>query len=204
MSGEQRNYRQLLEQRKGRRAQIAVSLAEQRERLEQLTLLQADLERAQVVIQEVAQLTQSQLKYHISELVTLALASVFEDPYEFEVDFVQKRNQIEADLWFVRDGERIKPKDASGGGPIDVAAFALRVSIWSLQKPRTRPILFLDEPFRFVSDNYRPKTCEMLTMVAQRLGLQIIMVTHSEELIDAADNVIVVTQKKGVSKAKQR
>lgn len=194
------NFRQLFEQKKGQRKQIELSLLSEQRNLNDLQTMQERLEQAQVVIQEVAQLTQEQLKYHISELVTLALASIFEDPYEFEVEFEQKRNQTEANLWFVRDGERIHPLTASGGGAVDVAAFALRVSLWSLKQPRSRAILVLDEPFRFVSANYRTQTSEMVKMVSERLGLQIIMVTHSEELVECADKVITIIQKKGKSK----
>lgn len=194
------NYRQILEQKKGQRIQVENQIDLNIEYLRLQKEQQTSLEQAQVVIQEVALLTQDMLRYHISELVTLALAAVFDDPYTFEVDFQQRRNQTECDLWFVRDGERIDPITASGGGAVDVASFALRVSLWSLKKPRSRPILVLDEPFKYVSSNYRQRTSEMLKMISEKLSLQILMVTHSEELVGCANNTITITQKNGVSK----
>lgn len=152
------------------------------------------------MIQEVAQQTQEELKYHISEIVTLALAAVFDKPYQFEVDFVQRRNQTEADLWFVRDGERIDPLTASGGGAVDVASFALRASLWALQ--RNRPILILDEPGKFISKTYQPKFGEMLQMISKRLSIQILFITHCDDLVDSADRIFEVSIRKGVSVVK--
>jgi hypothetical protein len=172
-----------------------------------LTLLNShkeDLEKAQAIIQLVAQATQEELKYHVSELVTLALASVFDDPYEFEVAFEQRRNQSECDLFFVRDGQRINPIVASGGGAVDVAAFALRVSLWSLRNPHNRPILILDEPAQHIKgDEANIKFIQMVKAVSERLGLQIIMVSDERvsmsDIEEGADRVFKVGIKRGVS-----
>lgn len=89
---------------------------------------------ARVLFQKAAQDTQKKLEYHISNLVTTALSTVFDDPYNFQLEFVQKRGKTEADLWFVRENRKINPIDASGGGAVDIASFALRVAFWSLTK----------------------------------------------------------------------
>jgi len=191
--------RQAIEQRKGardellkRQKQLRVSLKEAEKRLDNTQL-------AQTILQRVAQLTQKELEFHISETVTLALESIFSDPYTFQLDFVERRNKTEADIWFCRDDERIHPLTASGGGAVDVAAFALRIALWRLQSPKTRNTLILDEPFRFLSTDLLPKASELLKGLSDKLGLQIIMITHSEELTDAADKTFLVSQKKGVS-----
>lgn len=188
-----------MEQLKGQKKQIQNLLNSTKESLEAKQQELIDCEEAQVIVQNVAQLTQEELKIHISNLVTLALESVFDDPYEFEADFVQRRGQSEADLWFVKEGERIDPLSASGGGVVDVAAFGLRVSLWSLQKPRSRSIIVLDEPFKYLSSNYQHKAGELLKVISEKLNLQILMISHIEPLVEAADNVIKISQKKGIS-----
>lgn len=198
------DYRQLLEQKKGQYKQVEHQLHQSSLKHTSLVKHKEDLEAAQAIIQLVAQATQEELKYHVSELVTLALAAVFEDPYELEVDFQQRRNQTEADIWFVRDGERVDPLTASGGGAVDVAAFALRISCWSLRKPRTRPILILDEPFQHIkgeADNI--KAIQMVKGVSQQLGLQVLMVSDERiplaEIEAGADRVFKIGIKKKVS-----
>ena len=157
-------------------------------------------EEARAIIQTVAQATQKELEYHVSEIVSLALAAVFEHPYSLRLMFVQRRNKTEADIFFERDGEQFKPIDASGGGAVDIAAFALRVAMWSLRRPRSRSVLILDEPGKFISVDLRPKMGAMLKEISKRLDLQMIVVSHAEEYIEASDKCFHVSIHNGVSK----
>lgn len=156
-------------------------------------------EKALTIIREVGLRTQQQLEVHISNITTLAQEAIFDDPYKVVVEFVQRRNKTECDISFERDGEKINPLAASGGGPVDVAAFALRVASWSMQNPRSRNVLILDEPFRYLSVGLLPKAGEMLKQLSEKLNLQIIMVTHEEELAEMADRIFQVSMRKGKS-----
>lgn len=193
------DYRKILQNKQGEANRIDKNVAHYKSALDILTEQKLHLEEAQAILILVAQATMEELKFHIENLVTLALSSVFDDPYEFEAEFVQRRNQTEVDLFFVRDGERISPLSASGGGTVDVASFALRVSLWSLQQKKTRPVFILDEPFSRISSVYQQKASEMMKAVSEKLGLQIIAITHNETLTEAADKVIKVGIKRGVS-----
>ena len=154
-------------------------------------------EKARLIIQKVAKATQAELEYYISELVTLAFASVFPDPYEFGVAFEEKRGKTECRMRFLRDGHEVNPLSGSGGGPLDIASTTLQFTIWSLNK--TRAIIGLDEPFRFLSRDLQPKAGEMLKEVSKKLGLQILMVTHSEDLAACADKTFHFDIKQGVT-----
>jgi len=196
-------YRNRLEYMKGQRDACDTRLTKwQEEMVDEQDRLE-NLEKAQAVLQAVAQQTQEALSYHVAELVSLALEAVFPLPYTFKVEFVQKRGKTEADLLFERDGMVRDPIDDTGGGVVDVAAFALRVSLWSLQKYKTRPIIILDEPFRFVSANLQPKAIEMLQEISAKLGIQFIIVTHEDEIMEGADKVFKVTNKNGTSRVKE-
>ena len=158
-----------------------------------LTLSKSKLnaaERGLHVIREVAQATQRNLEYHISNLVTTALSSVSSDFPEFEAEIEIQRNKTSLQLYFVESGTRSKPIETSGGGPLDIASFALRTSFWSLNK--NRPTFILDEPFKFVSPGLQSKVSEMLKMLSNKLGLQIIMVSHAEEINYSADKTFHV------------
>jgi hypothetical protein len=151
------------------------------------------IKEAQQVIQTAAEVTQRQLQHRISEVITLALASIFEDPYTFRAEFTQKRNNVECDLFFERSGELIKPLDDGGFGASDVASLALRFSVW--KDSGTRPVLFFDEAFRNLSKKYRNAASVMLKMLSEKLGVQVIMISHIEEMQAAADKVFLVTCK---------
>lgn len=151
--------------------------------------------KALAVLQKVGKETQEALEYRISELVNLALSAVFEEPYTLKPVFEVKRGKTECRLVFEKDGKEYNPIDASGGGVVDIAAFALRLTCLTLIKPRPRSLLVLDEPFRFLSADLQPKAADMLSELSNRLGIQVIMVTHNEELIHNADRVFNVSRK---------
>ena len=158
-----------------------------------------DNERAREILRTVGLETQKQLQYHIGDITSLALGSVFENPYELKVDFVERRNKTECDLFFVKDGMEVDPLEGSGYGAVDIAAFALRVASWTMQHPRTRPTIILDEPMRFLSEDRQSDASSMIVELSKRLGLQFIIVTHEKILTQYADKVFTVTKPKEVS-----
>jgi DNA repair exonuclease SbcCD ATPase subunit len=105
-------------------------------------------------------------------------------------------------LKFSKEGEDCNPLDASGGGSVDVASFALRVAFMSMENPPSRKVLILDEPFRFVSPDLQHKCSEMIREISQRMGLQVIMISHAENIIDSADKVFEVVKVGEISEVK--
>lgn len=190
-------------QEKGKREVLTTELEIEKQQLKKNKIQLKNIQDAQLIVQHVAQQTQEELKFFLSDIVTVALDTVFVNPYEFVIDFVIKRGKTEAEIYFMRGGERMNPVDASGVGAIDVAAFALRVAVWKLAN-RYRNVLVLDEPFRFVSKNYLPNVSKMVKKLSKKLKLQIIMITHIEEMKDCADKVFDITIKKGISNVKEK
>lgn len=185
-------WRSRLERSKGAKKQMEQFLADTEQAIKQTKREIRQHEQAIEIVKEVGLKTQQTLQFHISNTVSMALTSVFEDAYEMLVEFVQRRGKTECDLLFGRGDSQINPLSASGGGAVDVASFALRVASWSMQTPRTRNVLLLDEPFKNVSEGLLPKASELLKQVSEQLGLQIIMVAHSDTLIESADNIIQI------------
>ena len=196
--------RNKLEQQKGAKTQIENSLSVLQIELKEKKRSLIRHEQAREIVREVGLKTQQQLQFHIEDVVSMALDAVFPDPYKFTIDFVQRRNKTECDLYFVRDGNKVDPLTASGVGAVDVAAFALRIASWSMMQPRTRNTIILDEPFRFLSENYQEQASIMLKEISQKLGIQFIIVTHEQTLTEAADKVFEVSIRKGKTKVTAR
>ncbi len=155
--------------------------------------------QAREIVREVGLKTQQQLQYHVSDITSLALEAVFDDPYELIMEFVERRNKVECDLLFKRGDDLLDPLSSSGGGAVDVAAFALRIASWSMMHPKLRNTIILDEPLRFLSENYQQQASLMIKELSERLGLQFIIVTHESTLTSYADKVFEVRLKKGKS-----
>ena len=193
------HLRNHLEQKKGKKAQIQKSISSLNLSTKEKKKDLRRHEQAREVIREVGLKTQSQLSFHISDITSLALDAVFNDPYALVAEFVQRRNKTECDLYFERDGNRVDPLSASGGGAVDVAAFALRVASWSMQRPKSRSTLILDEPLRFLSADHQEKASVMIKELSKKLGIQFIIITHEPILASYADKIFEVKIRKGIT-----
>jgi len=164
-----------------RRAAV-VGLAEARDKKKKAKTFVADSESAVLSIQMLSKEIQSAAHSQIAGIVSRCLRAVFDEPYEFSIVFETKRNKTEAVLSFIRNGDSIDPMTASGGGVVDVAAFALRVAALSLSEPRLRPLLILDEPFKFVSKEYIVRVREMIESLEAEMCIQFIIISHIKDL----------------------
>ena len=142
----------------------------------------ANVEEALTLTQRVAQELQETAHKRIATIVSEAIAAVFaDDPegsYEFKILFERKRNRTEARIAFFRDGKELDPIDDVGGGVLEVASFALRLSALLLANPPTRKIVVLDEPLAQLSREYQPVAAQLIERLSKELGVQILMVTH--------------------------
>lgn len=141
-----------------------------------------DIETASAILQAVGKAVQEKLHRRLSGVVSRCLSAVFEDPYSLLIKFVNKRGRTEAEIVFVRDGQEVDPMTASGGGVVDVAAFALRIACICMSYPKSRRLVVLDEPFRFLSEGYRDAGRQILETLATEMQCQFLVVTHIPQL----------------------
>jgi len=168
------------------RRRVELAAAKQACRDESRSIKQSEkdlavLEEAQQITQTVAQEVQTKAHSQIAGIVCESLAAIFDDPYEFRIQFERKRGQTEARLVFVREGLEVDPLSAAGGGVVDIAALALRLSCLLLARDRSR-VLILDEPLRFLSTGHQDRIRSLLEQLSRDLRVQIVMVLHDEGL----------------------
>lgn len=195
--------RNRLEREKGRKKSLEESIQTLEKNLLESRRSLVRHEQAREIIREVGLRTQEQLQVHISDVTSLALESVFDDPYELVAEFVQRRNKTECDLYFMRDRSRFEPLDSSGYGAVDIASLALRIASWSMQVPRKRNVILMDEPLRFLSEDKQEKASQMIKELSDKLNLQFVIVTHNPTLTEFADRAFRVANRSGVSNVKQ-
>ncbi len=185
--------RQMFLQSKGMLKQIDSDLTINQNKLQVLNNRVKLLEQAQAFLQKIAQDTQSQLKFQIEDIVNLALETCFPNEYVFQLQFTIARGKTDAELVFLsqKTNRPIDPMNASGGGVVDLTSFALRIASYALEQGIDN-VIILDEPFRFISRDLQVRAGEILKTLSEKLGLQILMVTHIGEMIDIADKVFEV------------
>lgn len=147
----------------------------------------SNLVKARWVLTEVVQQTQIRFKEHVENLVTKCIQSVFDRPFEFKLDFERKHNKIECRPYLEENGIIYNDiQYQKGGSMCDIIAFSFRVILWNLMNPKSRNVLLLDEPFRYLGD-LTSKAAQMLREISHSLKIQVIMITHDDSLAEIAD-----------------
>lgn len=193
----QKSYPDLLNKAKAKLEIYQSQLDKATKEVAQLTERQKGIEEAQIFIQSVAKATQEKIRFRLEDIVNLALSTVFGPRYRFEIKFESKYGQAEASLVLYDGDNELDPMASNGGGILDLLSFALRIALLIISK--NRKILILDEPMKFVSNDLRESAYTLMQKLSHELGIQIICVTHEEELISKADLVYKVKQTDGVA-----
>lgn len=164
-----------------------------------------NIDEAINILVAVLSITQEGVVGFIKDVVGMALQYVYGEEYDFDMKFEMKRNQPEIVLTPIKEGKSYDPKYGCGVGVLDVCAFALRLSLWALNEPRTASVMIFDEPFKHLSGIDQMEKCAiMVKELSDMLGLQIIIVSGKPVLTNYADKVFEVIQENGISIVTER
>jgi DNA repair exonuclease SbcCD ATPase subunit len=170
----------------GRKAAL---IQEKKDKRKMLKRLDRKIEKhigAQVVLNEFSKISQEQFKEKIESLVTMVIQSVFDRPFTFHLEFEKKRSKVECVPIIKENGNEFSPKHDMGGGILDLIGFAFRVVLWSIESPRSRNIFILDESFIWTG-SLITRVGHALKILSQKLKIQIILVSHENDLIEICD-----------------
>ena len=163
----------------------------------------ATLEAARLFMQKVSEEARNNAKVRIEHTVTNALQYVFGEKYSFQIDIRNTNTRPEADFIVLTEhnGEvlRSMPLTDKGGGIIDLLAVALKCSLLEILN-YDGPI-WIDEPFKQVSQGYRENVSNLIQYLQETSGRQFIIITHDPQFAEMCEQRILVTQVNGVSHA---
>jgi len=168
-----------------------------------LTLIKTNMLNARDLLEQCNITSREFIKDEVEQLVTKGLRAVFDDPLvQFNIEFVEKRNQTEALFHLTTEGDDTKISGdiitTYGGGVVDIISISLRIitmELLGIQGP-----FILDEPGKNISANYIENFSKFLAGISKAFNRQIIMITHNNTLTNYSDNLIKVTQQNGISK----
>ncbi len=166
--------------------------------LEQAQELHDRYEKVSILFQSISEQQQAVLIEKIERLVSLGLRAVFEEDMQFIIKMTPKADQMSANFR-LRDGTGLETDimTAKGGGVSVLVGVLLQIVMLTLMRNRLAPVLFLDESFSHVSDEYIPKVSALMRTLSSKLGMQIVMVTHQPEFQEDADAVYRFAKKDG-------
>lgn len=174
---------------------IKVEVSELQETIE-------SLDEAAGILNSYADSRQADLQTKIEALITHGLRTIFGEDLSFHIKQKQQGKLAAADF-VVRstiEGKEFETSilEARGGGVAAVAGFVLRLVLILLRKD-VRPILFLDETFAQLSEEYEPRLAEFIRELVDKTSVQIVLVTHSVAYNDVADTVFRFSLDDGVT-----
>ena len=134
------------------------------------------------------------------ELLTEGLRAVFDDLHlsvRSQVDIQRGKVSVDlittqVDAGTLTEGSSV---DANGGSVATVQSVLLRIVV--THRRGLRPLILLDESLAAVAEHYVPRVGRFLRMLAERLGVDILAVSHSQTLVEEADLAYRIHKKDG-------
>lgn len=121
----------------------------------------------------------------MAELVSNGLAYIIDDQnIQFSIKQEPKYNKISMSFVMTKDGHEGDPMDSYGGGAVLVSSLILRLAI--MARLNMANLLIMDEPLNALAQKYVPNCGAFIRQLSEKTGINILMVTHNESLLDYA------------------
>jgi DNA repair exonuclease SbcCD ATPase subunit len=197
LTAEVATVRRVLTTRQGEAAALARQYRELQAEIAELAAVRSAADRVSGVLASIGSERDAAARAQVEALVTAGLTAIFEENLSFhlvestsrqtpQIDFVVKTH--------LPDGSSFETDvlSARGGGLAAVVGLLLRVVLILLTRAsgkKSSDVLVLDETLAHLSREYLDAAGQFLRTLVDSTGLQILMVTHSPELVEFADVV---------------
>lgn len=136
----------------------------------------------------------------VERLLSEGLQAVFEDmDLSVRAETNVQRGKVSVDLITVqKQGDIVTegdPTDLYGGSVATLQSVLLRVIV-TLRRG-LRPVLLLDETLGAIAEHYVPNVGRFLSLLCDRLGMDILVVTHNPTLVENADKAFRIKKVEG-------
>lgn len=178
----------------GQKDLLTKQLSESKEKVAALENKKILETKAVELLHLVQRSTRDRIKEAFEQTVTFALKSIYQQDYQFQLDFSQRGNLGELDFKLKSPQTQgfLDLKDCTAGGSFDIISLALRFVLLQVISPKIEGFVVLDEPTKMLSREFRTNEYNFYKYISEKLGRQLIIITHSQELIDSADYKIQV------------
>lgn len=194
LSAAVRLRRQQLDRQAGQAEQLAAQISAVEDEIAEYQRISERDRLSGALLTTIGEQEQNTALHKIEELATRALQVIFGAEHSFVLEPGERGGQATLEMT-VRsqypDGQVVETGvlEARGGGMAAVVGFVLRLVVLLLT-PDVWNILFLDEPFAWLSARYEGRLAEFLAEVARKARVQLILVTHSPVFGDYADQAV--------------
>jgi len=185
----------------GKKESLELQLKKDNDRIIEIEKLDKLYQECSVLLQKLEDNLKTTIVDQIEIIMTQALNEVLENPnLKFKVIYEAKRNVIgvEFKIYDLANGSTFDILNSFGGGIADLVSVVLRIVF--LHYSGLEKILVLDESGKFISNNYQGNFSKFLKTIAEKLDMQIILVSHKKEVSECCNRIIEVEKINNISK----
>ena len=163
------------------------------------------LSEVKELLMSFAENTRDIIKHKLESLVNSALKCIFVDKdVLFKIQINRTKKIVFYDMFVETDGTITPLFDAKGGGILDVITMALRISFVRMFSANLRQTIILDEPFKNLDNERLRLAMEWLDTISTEMGIQFIIVTHEESIVDKSKKIFQFKMFNGVTDVKEQ
>lgn len=140
---------------------------------------------------------EEELLKKLDKFISYGLSFVFGETFTFKSLMNTDGKDVRLEFKIVQGDKTVDIEDACGGGIVEIVSLLMQVFFIVMGKGRFAPFLLLDTALIQLSDSYVLKMSALLHEICHGVGIQVILVTHTNTFGDAADVVYNFTQKEG-------
>jgi len=158
-------------------------------------------QQALVFLERVANARRGAMKGKIETVVTEALRLIYGPDYSVELTYCMKNNRSNLDVELVRKtavGEVRRGLGGFGGGVADTISVPMRLMVL-IGSRQTDRVCALDECWKHIDPDRVELVAQFLRALSDRLGVQLLISSHHERMVDVADRAYHVTEEDGRS-----
>jgi DNA repair exonuclease SbcCD ATPase subunit len=189
----------------GRAGQARMLVAEIQRTKDEIATLEARIDylrHLSALLSTYADDRQTVVQGQIEGIVSAGLKTIFGEDLSLRIQnrMVGKRPELDFVLVSQQGTETLETSilDSRGGGVAVVAGFLIQ-AVLVLLTPNLRKVVFLDESFAQVSDDFLVPLGEFVQELTKKSPLQVVLVTHQPVFTELADKVYRFSQASGVT-----
>ena len=141
------------------------------------------------------------MKGKIEGIITEAQHLIYDDSYSTDLTYSVKNNRSHLAIEMVREtkkGTVRRDMGGFGGGMSDTMSVPLRLMVLMGAK-QTDKVCFLDECWKHIDPDKVELVAKFLRVLVDRLGIQVVFLTHHQMMRGHADRVCEVSESGGKS-----
>lgn len=154
-------------------------------------------QKAGDIIRIVADDRRTCMKERVEKLLSYGLTAAFNEPMKAELTYQAWGMSDRISITITDRNVTTQIEDSRGGGVVNIVSFLLELLILHTFSPAQRKLLLLDEPFSMVSEGNVEAVGSLVSELAHKMGIQIVLITHSTALAESGDKVYRISKRDG-------